>query len=524
MIDTAALLTKTGKLSSERVRQLSSDEKGSLLSQTGAESLAEAVYLAHYRTTRGQCEKCGAFTAFKSFTAGYRRFCSAKCSANAQTTKQAREQTCLAEYGTRFASAAKQVQEKVTKTMLERYGVEHHLKRVDILEQRSKTNQQRYGGNAPMSSSAVKEKTRRTNQQRYGGNAPMSSSAVKEKTRRSQLRQWLPAKIERLSTAVSPAFALGDYTSIEAQLSWRCVECGHQFKSHLKYGKTPRCYKCYPAHISKGEQEIADFISSLGFVVEQQNRTLIAPHHLDIVIPERRVCVEFNGIYYHSKHPKNYHLHKTNSVEALGYQLIHIFEDEWRDSREKTQTMLRSKLGVLPKIHARKCRVVALDSAREAAFFNAHHLQGYTKSKVCYGLTFNGELVAAMSFRKPRFTKKVAWELLRYASSATIVGGASRLLAAFEKQHQPESVISYADRRWSCGNLYRALGFDELAPTPPGFYYTDYQRRYNRMRFQKHKLAQQLPTFDPALTEEANMNANGYYRIYDSGHRVFIKQ
>ena len=501
MIDTAALLTKTGKLSSERLRQLSSEQKDLLLSQTNAETLTEAVYLAHYQATKGQCEKCGARTAFKSFTAGYRRFCSAKCSANAPSTKQAREQTCLVEYGARSASAADSVRAKTKQTLQKRYGVAHHLQNPDILAQRSKTNQQR-----------------------YGGNAPMSSSVVKEKARQSQLQQWLPSKLDQLSTAVVPAFTLSDYTSIEAQLSWHCVECGHQFESHLKYGKTPRCYKCYPAHISKGEQEIADFIVDLGLDVEQQNRTLIAPHHLDIVVPARKVCVEFNGIYYHSKHPKNYHLHKTNAVEALGYQLIHIFEDEWRDSREKIQSMLRSKLGVLPKIHARKCRVVELDFAQETAFFNAHHLQGYTKSKACYGLTFNGYLVAAMSFRRPRFTKKVAWELLRYAGSATVVGGASRLLAAFEKQYRPESLISYADRRWSCGNLYRSLGFAELASTPPGFYYTDYQRRYNRMRFQKHKLAQQLPTFDPALTEEANMNANGYYRIYDSGHRVFIKQ
>ena len=144
MIDTAALLTKTGKLSSERVRQLSSDERGLLLSQTGAESLAEAVYLTHYQATKGRCEKCGAYTAFKSFTAGYRRFCSAKCSANSLSTKQAREQTCLTEYGTRFASAAAEVQEKVTRTMLERYGVKHHLKRADILEQRTKTNASKY--------------------------------------------------------------------------------------------------------------------------------------------------------------------------------------------------------------------------------------------------------------------------------------------------------------------------------------------------------------------------------------------
>ena len=524
MIDTALLLTTSGKLSSEKLKQLSQEQKDFLLSSTQARSLAEAVYLAHYGIAPGTCELCGNVADFKSFRAGYRRFCSTKCSANSTKTQIARKNTCLAKYGVEHVSQSPEVKQKTIDTCLTRYGVEHHLQNPEVLQKRAETNKQRYGGTSPNASADIKQKIKNTNLARYNAVAPMGHPVVRDKTRVAQIKSWLPSKLEKLSETVTPVFDVSEYSSIETPVAWKCVDCGHEFLSHLKYGKTPRCYKCYPAHISKGEQEIADFITSLGFAVEQQNKTLIAPHHLDIVIPDKKICVEFNGIYYHSKHPKTYHLHKTQAAEHLGYQLLHVFEDEWRDKKSCIQNMLRSKLGVLQRIYARCCVVEQLNAHEESAFLTQHHLQGYTKSKVCYGLKYNGTTVAVMSFRRPRFTKNAEWELLRYASSATIVGGASKLLSVFEKQNLPQSLISYADRRWSTGNLYRTLGFDEQAPTPPGFYYTDYQRRYNRMNFQKHKLANKVATFDPALTEEANMNANGYYRIYDSGHRVFVKQ
>jgi hypothetical protein len=66
-----------------------------------------------------------------------------------------------------------------------------------------------------------------------------------------------------------------------------------------------------------------------------------------------------------------------------------------------------------------------------------------------------------MTFSKPRFNRNYKYELVRFASKlgTQVIGGASKLLKYFEINYNPKSIISYADRRYSNGKLYYALGF-----------------------------------------------------------------
>jgi hypothetical protein len=63
-----------------------------------------------------------------------------------------------------------------------------------------------------------------------------------------------------------------------------------------------------------------------------------------------------------------------------------------------------------------------------------------------------------MTFGKSRF--KDEFEMLRFCNKKylNIVGGASKLFSHFLNDHNEIlEVISYADRRWSIGNLYTKL-------------------------------------------------------------------
>ena len=128
-----------------------------------------------------------------------------------------------------------------------------------------------------------------------------------------------------------------------------------------------------------------------------------------------------------------------------------------------------------------------------------------------------------MTFVRSRFDKSYQWELSRYAARpfTHVIGGASRLLTYFIRCAKPRSIITYADRRFSVGNLYEKLGFTWLRDTRPGYSYVIGDKRQNRLRWQKHLLADKLPNFDPALTEHENMHNHGYYRIFDCGNRVY---
>jgi hypothetical protein len=106
----------------------------------------------------------------------------------------------------------------------------------------------------------------------------------------------------------------------------------------------------------------------------------------------------------------------------------------------------------------------------------------------------------------------------------TVVGGASKLFAAFNQRYLPGSVVSYADRRYSDGGLYKVLGFEFSHNAAPNYWYfknRDSGSIYSRIAFQKHKLAGKLPNFDPTLSEWENMKRNGYDRVFDCGNSVW---
>ena len=116
--------------------------------------------------------------------------------------------------------------------------------------------------------------------------------------------------------------------------------------------------------------------------------------------------------------------------------------------------------------------------------------------------------------------------MLRFCSKIGyhVVGGAGKLLKHFERSYKPKSLVSYADRRWSQGKLYKALGFKlDHASSPNYWYWKNINQLESRIKYQKFKLKNILDVFDESKTEVENMKANGYHRIFDCGNIVFVK-
>ena len=118
--------------------------------------------------------------------------------------------------------------------------------------------------------------------------------------------------------------------------------------------------------------------------------------------------------------------------ESLGIKLIQIYGDEWDHKKDIIKSIINNKLGLIEdRIFARKCNIIEVDVDAEREFFNKNHISGYVKSIKCYGLEYNGELVLALSIRKP-FTKKRkgSIEIARFSSklNTVVVGGFSKLL------------------------------------------------------------------------------------------------
>lgn len=82
---------------------------------------------------------------------------------------------------------------------------------------------------------------------------------------------------------------------------------------------------------SKIEKQLLDAIRLIysGEIVEN-DRVIINPSEIDILLPDLRIGIEVCGLYWHSEKfkPPTYHRDKMLNCERNGYRLITVFEDE----------------------------------------------------------------------------------------------------------------------------------------------------------------------------------------------------
>lgn len=290
--------------------------------------------------------------------------------------------------------------------------------------------------------------------------------------------------------------------------------------NHLNGGKgCPKCCHQISSHEDKLYERFPLF--------SRTNRKAISPYHLDLYSEEHKLAVEVNGRYWHSEDKgkdADYHLNKTKMCLNSGLNLLQFWDDEIDFKFDIVASMINARLGLGKRVFARKCSLLKISYSDGKKFFEENHLQGCGNPSVTYGLFENGDLVAAMSFAKPRFSDKFEWEILRFASelNVSVIGGASRLFKAFLQEYNPNSVVSYADRRYSEGALYLILGFEFSHDSKPNYFYTKGGQNISRYAAQKHKLPKLLgDRFDPEKSEYVNMLDAGFVKVYDCGNKVF---
>lgn len=315
----------------------------------------------------------------------------------------------------------------------------------------------------------------------------------------------------------------------KSHVKFQCNKCNNIYEQyHTSYFICPNCY---PKSRSKIEGELYDFlINECNVNVVRNSRSIIPPFEIDFYIKNKNIGIELNGLYYHTEisgnKPKKYHINKTKLCHQKKIQLIHIFEDEWRDRKEIVKYRLQHLFGIskCSKIYARKCQIKEISTKEKNQFLIENHLQGKDISKIKLGLFYKENIVSVMTFSDLRFAlgqrKKIKnnYELVRFCSNKNfvVVGGASKLLSYFIKTYNPNKIISYADKRWSIGNLYEKIGFKKVSDTPPNYWYTnDYKKRIHRFNFTKGKLVKE--GFDKSKTEWEIMQELGYDRVWDCG-------
>lgn len=342
------------------------------------------------------------------------------------------------------------------------------------------------------------------------------------------MEKWLsvPARMGYDYSDVSLAHWKSDNIPITCPTHGKFIQ---NWVNHFSLGAN--CPKCsLNGTPSKPEQEVYNFILSLGVVAEQSNRAVLGGKELDIFVESHNLAIEFNGLFWHSSDDihnlrKRRHVEKSEMCEQKSIQLLHIQSDEWADSTKQLiwKSMIRARLGKIDqKISARKTVVTSLSHVDTRKFLEENHLQGSVRG-TNIALQYRGDVVAILVYGKSRFEKNKI-EILRMCTKRDmiVVGGMTKLISQLRNAVDQE-IISYANRRWSRGNVYRVSGFTQESITPPNYWYVKNGTSVlSRYQCQKHKLGQLLKELHrPDMTEMQNMLAAGYRVIFDCGNFKF---
>jgi len=442
-----------------------------------------------------KCKVCNNPVKYDKSKKLYRDYCSVQCIGADREVSKKRIRTSIEHWGVDNPSRNNAIREKVSVNVKNAY----RMRGGEIKEKISRTSLRKYGVESPFQSEEVKEKIRKSNKARLGVEYPTQSAEVLHKIRKTNLERYGAEYLTQ---------------SEEIRNKIRKIVMDRYDCNNLS--------NLQNTNQNSNEKQLIDFIRE--FVnVDCRNKKIIHPYDLDILIPSHNLAIEYCGLYWHSEHylDRYYHFNKWKMCKDRNIRLITIFENEWMENKDLVKNKISYLLNkVNDRIYARNCIVVDVSTQQKSKFFDQYHIQGDGPSSINYGLECNDELVAVLGFIR---NNDGSYTLNRYATSCSVIGGFSKLLNHFERQRHSPKIITFADLRWSNGDLYYKTGFELDKILKPDYCWTNGLKIFHKFNFRHKGLEKKLKNYDPTLSEAENMRNHGFFKIYDAGKLRFVK-
>lgn len=342
------------------------------------------------------------------------------------------------------------------------------------------------------------------------------------------------------------------------KVNCRCKKCGGVYTQYVyKYVNTYKnktlgyCQNCmYTLSQSPLEVEIGNYIKTITKEdIINNTRSVIKDAlgrclELDIYIPKLKIALEINGSYWHSSlggvsnKPKDGSFKKFKFCKDSNIHLISIFDVDWWFNQDKVKGILRSFLDAPIILYARNTESRRINNNLGRLFLQENHLDNDSnQSQIYYGLFSKStqELLSVMSFGKLRGQNSSHgmdgfYELVRFATKhdVKIIGGASKLLKSFEKEYNPQYLLSYSDNDYFTGEVYPKLGFIFQKYTMPDYYwFNNTTKEYlSRWKCQPKKLREKYPNIASKYSSSIENNVMlelKFLKVYRCGQSVWVK-
>lgn len=425
--------------------------------------------------------------------------------------------------------------EKISATVREGYTSGRILKPIKtgdtketnpILAKSSQTKKNKYASGTI--TAFGKGETKDTNEKIF-----IRSQKISKKMRGiSSVRRHTPEQVHEIVSQQDVFDLISDpetYKNKYGNLLYRCRKNNHiQMKNLMQIKKKTICYLCHPMG-SAAQLEIGAYIESLGFEIDYNSRSIIAPREIDIYVPVAKLAIEYDGLYWHTidKIPRElYHHEKYEMCAEKGVKFFRVYEDEWRDKREIIEGMLKHRLGMREmSIGARKTTLKKLSSLEAKSFFEENHLEGNVQSiEEAFGLFHGDCLVAAMSLRlsiskNAKYKSKRVLEVARAAMKigCNVPGWLGKLTKAardYAIENKYDILMTYVDRRVGNGQAYSNAGWKWICESAaPRLWWSNYNERIHRLSFRSD------PVNGKTQVEVARLQK--YYPLYGCKNGVY---
>ena len=477
------------------------------------------------------------------------------------------KQTMLAKYGVENPSQLPDYKEKIKKTSLERYGVDNPAKSPEIQKKIKQTNLEKYGTECVFENKVIKQQICATNLEKYGHEHALSSPDIKQKAKDAYFLKHgvehvkdIPGSTEKAKKTNLEKYGAEctlDRPGIREKIKQDCleqhgVEYFCQTSEFKEMAKKTNLEKYGVENVfhskdfqnaafltkqnngqtrrSKAEIEILEFCKATidpntsSTIVSNKERNF----QIDIKIPSKNICIEFNGSYWHSEanakiYPR-YHLEKTLACQSQGLRLVHIWEHEWKDKKPQVLSYIKSISGIFERrVFARKTTCMLVDTITANEFLENNHLLGKVKHLQAYGLFFNEELVGLATLgRHHRKSGILVLSRMSFKSGVQIIGGMSKLSQIILIESSSDQIITWADKRLGALGGYLKSGWSIEEEMPPDYFYWDGKNKKAVSKQSRRKSTVGTPE---GMTEHEHALQDKLYRIYDCGKiRLVLKK
>lgn len=341
-------------------------------------------------------------------------------------------------------------------------------------------------------------------------------------------KEWHPTLNDKPASSVAP--------NTNKKAWWLCAS-GHEYFARVadrNFNKSG-CPKCNAiSMVSKAEQELYDhLVKTTGFDIKQSDRTVLKPLELDMYIPEKKLAIEFNGVYWHSEatgKDKTYHQNKWLACQALGIELLQVWCEDYEQKPDVVKAMILRKMGfdaigkpvISAVMNTKDVSVVEVSEAAAKTYFGKTSFSRFESAGKHFGVRLSGskKLVGLLSVSHHDD------ELNVIQFSTTVPGHqvldvlAAHALSVFEVK----TVKARLDNCFADFDGFVACGFTVQDVLPADFVYLRHGNRIEKSEYdvERFRTDPKLDFVEGRTVDElADMNALN--RLWDAGCTVMVK-